>query len=90
MKTVRTVTSVVECDEDVRQKPEFAVGDYMEVYCGEYQGHHFWIKDIRYNHDSARFEYLYGGMLMGGWYPANRLELLKRATPLNKEEGAET
>jgi len=77
-KTVRTVTSRIERDEAVDAAPKYAVGDYMRVYNGQYEGHRFWIKAIRYNHDIREFEYLYGVALMGGWYCANRLELLER------------
>lgn len=77
--TVRTVTSIVTKTEPVAEKPEFGVKDYVQVYCGQYEGHCFWIKEVRWNHDIQKFEYLYGGMLMGGWYTGGCLVLLKRA-----------
>lgn len=67
IKAVRTVTRTIDCEYDGHEKPKHAIGDYMEVYSGSYQGHCFVIKDIRYNHDIRKFQYLYGGF-MGGWY----------------------
>lgn len=78
MKTVRTIRQVVERDEELKQQPKYAVGDVMEVYSGSYEGHTFWIKDIRYNHDRQCFEYLYSDFLMGGWYTDGQLTLLER------------
>lgn len=69
VKTVRTVTQVVERDETVKAQPEFKIGDYLEVYSGPDEGHNFWVKDVRWNHDRKTFEYLYDGVLMGGWKP---------------------
>lgn len=77
MKTIRTVRQVVERDEDIAQEPEYAVGDYMEVYSGDFEGHNFWIKDVRFNYDSGCFEYLYWDLLFGGWYAAGQLTLVK-------------
>lgn len=79
MKTVRTVTKIVERDEEVRHAPKFSIGDYMEVYYGQYEGHNFWIKDIRFNHDRGCFQYLYGGGVMGGWMAEDQIIRVKRA-----------
>lgn len=70
MKTIETVRQVVEREETLDVHPKYKVGQYMEVYCGQYEGHNFYIEDIRYNHDIRKFEYLYGGF-MGGWYLEN-------------------
>lgn len=67
MKAVRTVTKTQEEDYRGSAKPKHKIGDYMRVYCGSREGHCFYIKDIRYNHDFGKFQYLYGG-LMGGWH----------------------
>lgn len=77
MKTIRTIRQVVERDEHVAQRPEFQVGDYVEVYSGQNEGHHFWIKDLRFNHDAKCFEYLYGGFL-GGWHREGNIVLVER------------
>lgn len=77
MKTIRTIRQVVERDERVAQRPEFQVGDYVEVYSGQNEGHHFWIKDVRFNHDVNCFEYLYGGFL-GGWHRESNIILIER------------
>jgi len=52
-------------------KPKYELKQYMQVYCGPYEGHNFYVKDIRYNMDSRKWEYLYDGILMGGWYAEN-------------------
>jgi D-arabinose 1-dehydrogenase-like Zn-dependent alcohol dehydrogenase len=49
-------------------KPKHKIGDYMRVYCGSYEGHCFYIKDVRYNSERKKYEYLYG---MAGWYAEN-------------------
>lgn len=79
MKTVRTVTRVVEKTETIRHRPRFGLGDYMQVYYGEYENHNFWIKDIRYNHDRGCFQYLYGGGIMGGWMAEDQIVLIEKA-----------
>lgn len=66
MKAIRTVREIRTTDSG-SEKPKHKVGDYMCVYCGTNEGHHFYIKDIRYNYDINKFEYLYGGF-MGGWH----------------------
>ena len=68
MKAVRTVTEWREEEYRGAAKPKHKVGDYMRVYCGSYEGHCFCIKDVRYNHDLGKFQYLYGSVMMGGWY----------------------
>lgn len=65
MKSVRTVRELREGPYVGKEKPAFKVGDYVRVYCGSAEGHCFWIKDVRYNHDLSKFEYLYE---MYGWY----------------------
>lgn len=80
MKTVRTVCQIVEREEALQQKPEFRVGDYVEVYSGRNEGHHFWVKDVRFNHDHGQFEYLYGVPLLGGWHRENNVVLVERQT----------
>jgi hypothetical protein len=81
MKIVRTVRQVVEVDDYEPQgmKPQLGIGDYVEVYCGHNEGHHFWIKDIRFNADVPCFEYLYDDRLMGGWHGERCLVLRERA-----------
>ena len=59
MKAVRTVREMKETTHVGSDKPKHKVGDYMRVYCGSLEGHHFWIKDVRFNHDSQKFEYLH-------------------------------
>ncbi|HET9285769.1 MAG TPA: hypothetical protein VFR24_27780 [Candidatus Angelobacter sp.] len=68
MKEIKTVTKTQTTEYVGKEKPKWKIGDYMRVYCGSYQDHHFYIKDIRYNADVHKFEYLYDGCLMGGWY----------------------
>jgi hypothetical protein len=68
MKAVRTRTETREEKYTGAEKPKHKIGDYMRVYCGSYEGHCFYIKDVRYNYDARKFEYLYDGTLMGGWY----------------------
>lgn len=53
--------------------PKYKVGDYMKVYCGQYEGHHFYIKEVRFNKKTDSYEYLYDGILMGGWYHENAI-----------------
>lgn len=79
MKTVRTVRKIVERDEELRQQPQFGIRDYVQIYFGQYEGHHFWIKDVRYNHDHDCFQYLYGGGVMGGWMNERQLVLVRKA-----------
>lgn len=78
MKTVRTVRQVVQKNENLRCRPLYGLGDYMQVYYGEYENHHFWIKDVRYNHDRQTFEYLYGGGIMGGWMAEDQVVLIEK------------
>jgi len=79
VKTVVTITRVVERDEEVAATPKYGVGDYMEIYYGSYQNHHFWIRDVRYNHDKGCFQYLYGAGVMGGWMNEDQIVLLEKA-----------
>lgn len=65
MKSVRTVHELREGTYNGKEKPKYKVGDYMRVYCGSFEGHNFWIKDVRYNYDRNKFEYLYNGY---GWH----------------------
>lgn len=81
MKTIRTITQVVERDEDIRQKPKLHIGDFVEIYTGHREGHGFWIKDVRFNHDRGQFEYCYGAPLLGGWHLENNLVLRERKAP---------
>lgn len=69
MKTVRTVRMVVEKNERLKRTPRFGKGDYLEIYSGYREGHCFYVKDMRFNHDTDSFEYLYDGMLIGDWVP---------------------
>lgn len=80
MQTVRTVSHVVQIEEAVREKPEFSIGDYMRVEFGQHEGHSFWIRGVRYNHDRRCFEYLYQGF-MGGWLAENQISLI---TPISE------
>lgn len=64
--------------------PKFQIRDYVEVYCGSREGHHFWIKDVRWtdkypDYRGGTFEYLYDAPLMGGWLPEQFLVLIKAA-----------
>jgi hypothetical protein len=68
MKAIQTVRRVEETEYRGKAKPQYKRGAYMRVYCGSYQDHEFVVKDIRFNHDTNKFEYLYAGILMGGWY----------------------
>ena len=65
MKAIRTVSVTREEEFRGTEKPKHNVGDYMRVYCGSYEDHCFTIKDVRYNHDIRKFQYLYSG---AGWY----------------------
>jgi len=58
--------------------PEFQVGDYVEIYNGSREGHHFWIKDVRWtkkywDYPNGTFEYLYDTPLIGGWFAEQSL-----------------
>lgn len=77
MKTIRTVSKIVERNEKVSKTPKFSKDDYVEIYSGYREGHCFVIKDIRYNYDYNNFEYLYGNILLGGWIPENSLVGIK-------------
>ena len=79
MKTVRTVMKVIERDEVVKRAPKFNIGDYMLVYYGQWEGHNFSIKEVRFNHDRESFEYLYDGLVMGGWMSEDQVVLVKEA-----------
>lgn len=68
MKTVRTVRQVIEKDEELDQKPKYKIRQYMEVYAGQLEGHQFWIKEIRFNHDYTKYEYLHLAGLYGVWH----------------------
>jgi len=78
VKTIRTVRRVIERDNDaLAVQPRYRIGDYMEIYCGLYEGHNFTIRDVRFNYDRHGFEYLRGDSF-GGWYPENFLVLRKK------------
>lgn len=64
-----------------REVPKFKVGDLVEIYSGDREGHGFWVKGIRFNQVIGQFEYCYGVPLLGGWHPEKNLTLLaeKRA-----------
>lgn len=68
MKAIRTYNETREVEYTGKEKPKYKVGDHMRVYCGRYEGHSFTIKDVRYDYDAEKFQYLYDGTLMGGWY----------------------
>lgn len=68
MKAIRTVSVQKVTEYTGREKPKYKVGDYLKVYCGTYQDHCFYVKEVRYNHDHNKFEYLYDSGIMGGWY----------------------
>jgi threonine dehydrogenase-like Zn-dependent dehydrogenase len=67
MKSVRTVVTceIVTVEYTGKLKPRFKVGDYVRVFAGLQEGHHFTIKDIRFNHDNESFQYYYP---LYGWY----------------------
>lgn len=71
MKAIRTISEIKETEYKGSEKPKYKLNQYMEVYNGPYEGHNFWIKDIRFNYDINKFEYLYDAPLMGGWYAEN-------------------
>ena len=73
IRTVRTQQNVIEGKYTGSKKPEYKIGDYMRVYCGSHEGHCFSIKDVRFNYDLDRFEYLYGSFLGGAWYGENMI-----------------
>lgn len=80
VKTIRTVMKRVEQEEEVHQAPKFGIGDYVEVYSGDREGHNFWIKDIRYDHDHQTYEYFYGSF-MSSWHVERQLVLVEKAKP---------
>lgn len=80
MKTIRTVRQVIEREEAIDRQPQFGFGDYVEVYYGRYEGHNFWIKDIRYNHDRNCYEYLYRIGFAGDWLGENQIVIVERRT----------
>ncbi|MBA8822272.1 hypothetical protein FHW00_004638 [Ochrobactrum sp. P6BSIII] len=59
MKAIRTVVTIEEYETTPPCEPQFNVGDYCEVYCGHFEGHSFYINDVRWNEDRKAFEYLY-------------------------------
>ena len=71
MKAVCTAHEQSAQDYTGSAEPVYKIGDYMRVYCGSWQDHCFSVKDVRYNLDTSKFEYLYDGCLMGGWYAEN-------------------
>lgn len=81
VKTIQTVRSRVEGEANLREMPEFKVGDWVEVYYGQYEGHNFVIKDVRWDYDHPEgYQYLRGDFVDGGaWYHENQLILRKRA-----------
>ena len=66
MKAIRTVQKTQESNYEGTEKPKFKEGDYLRVYCGRNEGCYFYVKEVRYNHDTLKFEYLYEPY---GWYP---------------------
>ncbi|MCE6958297.1 hypothetical protein LAZ40_04405 [Cereibacter sphaeroides] len=89
MTTVRTVVirRVDVREEIIATEPLFRPGDWVEIYCGEFEGHEFVISDYRWNHDRGQVEYLY--RFVGDyWYPEVNLVLRKRAENLPEEAGA--
>lgn len=68
MKSIRTVIDLKFGEYQGDKKPKYKLKDYLQVYSGSYEGHRFYVKDIRYNFDIDEFEYLYDGTIMGGWY----------------------
>lgn len=78
MKTIRTVRRVVEAENDnFSVSPKYRVGDYMEVYCGQWEGHNFTVADVRFNYDWGGFEYLKGDCL-SAWYREDAVVLVYR------------
>jgi len=77
MKTIRTVRKIVERNERLTKIPKYNKKDYVEIYCGYNEGHCFVINDIRFNHDTGMFEYLYSNLLLGGWIAENCLTGIK-------------
>jgi len=73
MKTIRTVRKIVKRNERPTKISKYNKKDYVEIYCGHNEGHCFVIKDIRFNYDIDKFEYLYDNVFMGGWIPENCL-----------------
>jgi hypothetical protein len=79
VNTIRTVQRAVERENDVLSvQPKSGVGDYVEIYCGLYEGHNFTVRDVRFNYDRGGFEYLRRNSF-GGWYPENFLVLRRKA-----------
>jgi hypothetical protein len=72
MKSVRTVVTreIVTVTYTGTMKPRFKVGDYVRIFAGSMEGHHFTIKDVRFNYDIDGFEYFY---TFYGWHPESRL-----------------
>lgn len=68
MKAVRTVCEQHEEEYHGQEKPKHKVGDYVRVYCGRMEGHRFYIKDVRYNCDLGKFQYLYDWPMGAEWY----------------------
>lgn len=62
MKAVRSITKLTETEYRGSEKPKHKVGDNVRIYCGSDQDHHFVIKDIRFNHDTGKFEYRRDGL----------------------------
>jgi hypothetical protein len=58
-KVRRTIRSVVENIENIDATPKFKLHDCLEVYNGHYEGHNFYVKDIRYDADHQEFQYMY-------------------------------
>lgn len=71
-KTVRTVKRRISDVEELNISPKFSIGQWVEIYHGMYEGHEFTIRDIRYNHDRQRFEYLYE-FVGDHWYGEGQL-----------------
>lgn len=79
MKTIELVTRLVEREETIDVEPKYAVGDLVEIYSGNHEGHCFSIKDVRYNRNMNRFEYLYDWPLYDEWHGEGFLTLHRRA-----------
>lgn len=71
--TIRTVRRTETKREKIDAKPEFKKGDYVEVCYGPWEGHHFWINAVRYNHDLRRFEYYRDNIMFEHWYGEDAL-----------------
>lgn len=72
MKIIRTVTEERVTEGHVSQKPKWKIGDKVKVWSGTYEGHIFWVHDVRFRDEYSHgkkphFEYLVGTHFQGGW-----------------------